>query len=461
MPLPSPTPSASPSPTLTPLIPTSTPTLALWVISSVSEAKTVSLLTARPSSATFALKPSMPDGIFLIVSFQIDTRVPDKALNVQDISTNVDGTHFFSPFCFPDVFGDFNGTYPAGLILDFRNFTLTYPSPTLSGKILVWDFDENQEAKNVETIFPSQDIVAQSTADKITVFAVVEKTSTVVGHYSPSGGAAYQVYWDIIVLHYPEKELVGRHTVIGSYPPTSIYGYAASGDIYRPTAEWILGLPNSTLSPSTTPTPQPTPSPTPTQSPSPSPSPNSINMLDAVKQGLVSVSVYGRSLQEIRLTLTSNSQNRLIVTLKEGTIFGSSSSSVQNMVALSSDVFSLAPSERISQIIAVACSSMQLEQPDSADTFSITAVPASGDLGRLLSLAAFQSETFRVKQFAIWTITDNPTRYGYTQIGIAGNYSVPTDAEMQRILALFTAAGITPNSYRALSGLTSPTSTPG
>lgn len=56
----------------------------------------------------------------------------------------------------------------------------------------------------------------------------------------------------------------------------------------------------------------------------------------------------------------------------------------------------------------------------------------------------------RVQQFAIWTITDNPTKDGYVGIGSFGFGSGPGKTELARIKALFKAAGIPTTKYRAL-----------
>jgi hypothetical protein len=65
-------------------------------------------------------------------------------------------------------------------------------------------------------------------------------------------------------------------------------------------------------------------------------------------------------------------------------------------------------------------------------------------------LPDFSKQSFRVQQFAIWTITDNPTRKGYVGLGTFVSGSGPSDAEMAKIKALFTAAGIDQKKYQAL-----------
>ena len=54
------------------------------------------------------------------------------------------------------------------------------------------------------------------------------------------------------------------------------------------------------------------------------------------------------------------------------------------------------------------------------------------------------------QQLAIWTITDNPTRDGYVGLGYFGVGSGPSNAEIKEIKALFRAAGIDLDKYRAV-----------
>jgi hypothetical protein len=103
-----------------------------------------------------------------------------------------------------------------------------------------------------------------------------------------------------------------------------------------------------------------------------------------------------------------------------------------------------------SRSVPMACASMELDQPDANDAFTISTIPAPEDLTKLLNLPDFHAETFRVQQFAIWTITDNPPRDGYVHLGTFGFGSGPSDEEMQRIRTLFEEAGISTDKYQAL-----------
>jgi hypothetical protein len=66
-------------------------------------------------------------------------------------------------------------------------------------------------------------------------------------------------------------------------------------------------------------------------------------------------------------------------------------------------------------------------------------------------LPEFYTETYRVQQFAIWTITDNPARGEYIGIGTFGLGTRPSDEEMNEIRYLFETAGIATGQYQALS----------
>jgi hypothetical protein len=57
-------------------------------------------------------------------------------------------------------------------------------------------------------------------------------------------------------------------------------------------------------------------------------------------------------------------------------------------------------------------------------------------------------DIFKVQQFAVWTVTENPSRDGYT--GPSGSFDGgPTPEEMAQIKTLLTAADRNPADYRA------------
>ncbi|MGZ8436916.1 MAG: hypothetical protein ACXWXR_00080 [Candidatus Limnocylindrales bacterium] len=111
----------------------------------------------------------------------------------------------------------------------------------------------------------------------------------------------------------------------------------------------------------------------------------------------------------------------------------------------------LAAMEHKTITLEVACAAMHLDQPGSGDQFGFDASPTSPALLQLLQLADFADQTFRVRQFAIWTITDNPARDGYVALGTFGIGSGPSDTEIATIRQLLMKAGIDPTTYQALA----------
>ena len=136
------------------------------------------------------------------------------------------------------------------LVSEAKSSYQTPPNETtlaLNGKVLVWNFYlGDREASDVEELLPSE-LLANSLNEKITLFAIVGEDVKTVGTYS-NGGSAFQVYRDVLVVKWPEKEVIGRQTVEGERPPIiiTVYGNStagATGNITAPTAEWILNLP--------------------------------------------------------------------------------------------------------------------------------------------------------------------------------------------------------------------------
>ena len=139
----------------------------------------------------------------------------------------------------------------------------SYQSPfnatslALHGGVLVWDFARgdklvwgyyagDKEAFDVERLLPPE-LLANSLDGNMTLFAIVGQSEKTVGSYS-NGRSAIQIYRDVLVVKWPDKEVIGRHTVAGDSPPVVITvpegsKMGAHGDITAPTAEWILRLP--------------------------------------------------------------------------------------------------------------------------------------------------------------------------------------------------------------------------
>lgn len=175
-----------------------------------------------------------------------------------------------------------------------------------------------------------------------------------------------------------------------------------------------------------------------------------VELTEAENQGLLRIKASGHGLEWLKIVLDSLSDLPLEVTIEPGTIFEAHSAGTQSMVIRERKAVYLKPRKSIALKVMAACADMILDTPEDIDNFTLKRTPTSEDLVKLLSLPDFLEESFRVQQFAIWTITDNPTRSGYVGLGYDEYGTGPTHEEMCRIRALFEKAGISVYNYRAL-----------
>lgn len=211
----------------------------------------------------------------------------------------------------------------------------------------------------------------------------------------------------------------------------------------NPAATEVRATPRPTLTPRPTATPRP---PTAT----PRPPGRGVELAQAVAQKLVEAKVSGNGLQRADISVKSLTAESLDIKVLAGTLLAPGSRSVQTMVVRNARTLKLdGAGDTDAASLDVACASMHLGTPGKSDLFTIRA-PQSGDLVKLVELPAFLKETFRVQQFAVWTITDNPTAKGFVRLGTSGVGSGPSADQLATIKALFVAAGINPAKYQAL-----------
>jgi hypothetical protein len=167
-----------------------------------------------------------------------------------------------------------------------------------------------------------------------------------------------------------------------------------------------------------------------------------------VKHGLVVAQPAGNGIETMDLSLSSKSRSVLDVTVDAGMMFEANSSNVQSMVATNTTDVTLNPGDSgVTLTVDVSCTNMNLEAPAQGDTFYVQGSHSS-DLRHLVNLADFQQASPRVQQFAVWTITDNPTRDGFVEL-CSTDCSGPTDDEMNQIRQLLVEAGMDASKYAA------------
>lgn len=196
---------------------------------------------------------------------------------------------------------------------------------------------------------------------------------------------------------------------------------------------------------------RPTVRPSPTTAAVPTAGPPSVLLSDAIDQSLIEATLSGDGLQHLSIDTESLSTDDLTVTIPAGTYFDPRRDGTQSMVALIDQEFGLAAGESATWEVDVACAEMRRDQPTDSDRMTIRQGSATGDLADLLALPAFADQSFRVQQFAVWTLTNNPTRNNYMGLGTAFSVygSGPDKEEFAAIRDLFEQAGINPRDYRA------------
>ena len=84
----------------------------------------------------------------------------------------------------------------------------------------------------------------------------------------------------------------------------------------------------------------------------------------------------------------------------------------------------------------MACANMRLDAPSGGEAYIVKIEPPAEELRKLMGLPEFQDASFRLQQFAIWTITDNPAKSQYVGLGTGGEGSLPSNIELQTIASL-------------------------
>lgn len=177
-----------------------------------------------------------------------------------------------------------------------------------------------------------------------------------------------------------------------------------------------------------------------------------VELRQALSDGLVTVTGTGDGLQSLDLEITSEVDFDLDVTIEVGTQLEPRARGTQLMVVLEAQTVSLAANASADVTLDVACAEMHQDQPTGDDTFHVLDDAPQADLIRLLQVPEFSEESGRVRQFAVWTITNNPRRNGY--LGLTSGFDIfgsgPDDEEIATIRDLFETAGIDTSKYRAL-----------
>ncbi len=178
--------------------------------------------------------------------------------------------------------------------------------------------------------------------------------------------------------------------------------------------------------------------------------PRKIDLQKAIELGLLQAGVRGMSLESIEVEISLEVDETIELSILPGTTFLAPSPDLQTMVVRREVFIFLEKKDEVSLEVSVACANMRLEAPNGGETYIVSIEPPAEELRKLLTLPEFQDGSFRLQQFAIWTITDNPGRNQYVGLGTGGHGSPPSSAELQTIADWFETAGIPRGDYNAL-----------
>jgi hypothetical protein len=129
------------------------------------------------------------------------------------------------------------------LIENYNNTSPSNDSPLLKGKVLTANLvsGEMYQASGIGDFLPS-DLIAKSSTEQITLFAITTVEDIQIGRYT-NGFSAFQRKLSICVLFWPEKTIAGNYIVYGKYPPSDINPESYSmGEYAEEVADWIESL---------------------------------------------------------------------------------------------------------------------------------------------------------------------------------------------------------------------------
>lgn len=182
-------------------------------------------------------------------------------------------------------------------------------------------------------------------------------------------------------------------------------------------------------------------------------------LLQAERQGLVQLETRGVDLASVRLHLQSNMARPLRLTVEAGTVFDPiDQPSVQSMVVVQRRVISLPALAKDECEVATACLHMHLQTPTAHHRFRGNSSRASGDLARLLAVPGFSDQPATVRQYAIWTLTDNPAPDQYARVVLSlfatpgmGAHALPAETQSE-VGDWLSRAGIRTERYALFRG---------
>lgn len=135
-----------------------------------------------------------------------------------------------------------------------------------------------------------------------------------------------------------------------------------------------------------------------------------VELVEAMSRGQVRcMARAGRDLSYVILHLHNPGQGTLHVLILPGTIFAPGAPGYQPMGVIEVVVVVLQPGEEREINVPTACFDMALDPPDEGMALTVMRGRDAELVARLCRSPTFQKASFRVRQFAIWTLFHRPT----------------------------------------------------
>lgn len=135
-------------------------------------------------------------------------------------------------------------------------------------------------------------------------------------------------------------------------------------------------------------------------------------LIEAFQAGRIHVVVLGaQRLDEVVVEIHNLDYTPLRISIMPGTVFSTGNLDYQRMGVVGQIIVTLGVGESRSIVVPVACLDMELKQPEPGMVFQGGLEflgPGPANMARLTATPEFQDATFRIQQFAIWTLIAAP-----------------------------------------------------
>ena len=129
------------------------------------------------------------------------------------------------------------------------------------------------------------------------------------------------------------------------------------------------------------------------------------------EKGAVQTVIIGKSIREVALIVSNQTNSQLIINVPFGVYFAANSGNVQNMAVTKELSIKIDPAVTQTFFVETACMNIDKDIPQNGDSFSLKLLNAGDPLIKLLQTLSDKNSRYEVAQTAIWYLLDNPGKY--------------------------------------------------